>query len=187
MDKRDKRIDLRYAFAEALGKNEKLREVHPNSTGYIWRTQRDERVRALHEILEGEFCLWDDPPIIGIDTGGIEIHGHPGEAWNCRCWAQIIEEPVQPVSSQQQQPLREIKSESYEELKTEEVGQFSRPKIIEAPEITAARIPITKTKEYKKQIEKYVRIIMKALKTSKEKLFNLPKSIYSSIVWRRRK
>ena len=168
VDKRDKRIDLIYAYADALSKNAKLRETHPNSKGYIWRTQRDDRVRALHEILEGEYCEWDDPPIIGIDTGGITIHGHPGEAWNCRCWAQIIEEPIQAVKSQEQ-PAQNMPVEE-KEIYT-----------------SLTKTPITKTKKYKEQIDKYVRMIMKVLKTSKTKIANIPKSIYSSIVWSKRR
>lgn len=46
--------------------------------GYIWRTQRDERVRPEHEEREGERFTWDSPP----------DDGHPGEPPLCRCWAE---------------------------------------------------------------------------------------------------
>jgi uncharacterized protein with gpF-like domain len=185
LDKRDKRIDLSFKYKEALKHNEELRKTYPDSKGYIWRTQRDERVRALHEILEGEYCEWDDPPIIGIDTGGIEVHGHPGEAWNCRCWAQIIEEPVAPVKSQQQQPIRQEILRQLESMHVHEnPAQYTKTeKIIQE----IPKIPVTKTKHYKEQIAKYVRIIVKALKSSKTKLTNIPKAIYSSIVWSKRR
>ena len=179
MDKRDKRIDLSFKYKEALKHNEELRKTYPSSKGYIWRTQRDERVRALHEILEGEYCEWDDPPIIGIDTGGIEVHGHPGEAWNCRCWAEIVEEPVQAVKSQEQQPiLPEEKKEIKEFFKTPSATVFTTQE---------TRIPITKTKKYREQIDKFVRMILKAAKSTGTKLYNLPKFLLSSIIWSKRK
>ena len=51
--------------------------------GYIWRTVKDERVRDTHQELDGELFSWDAPP----------EPGHPGEDYNCRCYA----EPVLPV------------------------------------------------------------------------------------------
>jgi uncharacterized protein with gpF-like domain len=178
MDKRDKRINLKYAYIEALKHNEELRKTYPDSKGYIWRTQRDDKVRALHEILEGQYCEWDDPPVIGIDKGGIEIHGHPGEAWNCRCWAETIEEPVPSQSPIKQQPIRHI--ESIEEaIRDWEKNQ----KITIKSTVPETRIPITKTKKYKEQINTYARMIAKAGK----KLYNLPKTIISSIIWSKRK
>lgn len=57
--------------AKALG------DARP-TTHYIWRTARDERVRTAHAANEGRVFAWTDPP----ETG------HPGEAHQCRCWAQ---------------------------------------------------------------------------------------------------
>lgn len=55
-------------------------------TEYIWRTSRDERVRASHTEMEGTRQSWDDPP----NVGGRNLH--PGEDYRCRCTA----EPVIP-------------------------------------------------------------------------------------------
>lgn len=49
---------------------------------YIWRTVGDDKVRSAHAEREGEIFNWHVPP-----TGG-----HPGEDYNCRCWA----EPYKP-------------------------------------------------------------------------------------------
>jgi hypothetical protein len=49
---------------------------------YIWRTKKDDKVRSAHAEREGEIFNWHVPP-----TGG-----HPGEDYNCRCWA----EPYKP-------------------------------------------------------------------------------------------
>ena len=45
---------------------------------YIWRTRKDEKVRGKHAEREGKIFNWHIPP-----TGG-----HPGEDYNCRCWAE---------------------------------------------------------------------------------------------------
>lgn len=47
---------------------------------YIWRTALDERVRPEHAEREGEEFSWNDPP----------DDGHPGEAINCRCYAEPV-------------------------------------------------------------------------------------------------
>ncbi|WP_193788037.1 phage minor head protein [Magnetospira sp. QH-2] len=47
---------------------------------YIWRTVGDNKVRSSHADREGQTFSWDDPP----------EGGHPGEAENCRCWAEEI-------------------------------------------------------------------------------------------------
>lgn len=44
---------------------------------YVWRTQRDERVRRSHRINDGRIFSWSDPPSTG----------HPGEDFSCRCEA----------------------------------------------------------------------------------------------------
>lgn len=179
MDKRDRRIDLSFKYKEALNHNEELRKTYPSSDGYIWRTMRDDKVRELHKILEGEYCLWNDPPIIGIDTGGITIHGHPGEAWNCRCWAEVVEKPVTPQEPIKQQPIRHI--ETIEEA-IKDWNEKQKQQKLSSPNIIP-KVPVTKTKKYQEQIDKYARMITKAGKT----LYNLPKKIYSSIIWSKRK
>ena len=49
---------------------------------YIWRTKKDDKVRSKHAEREGEIFNWHVPP----------EGGHPGEDYNCRCWA----EPYKP-------------------------------------------------------------------------------------------
>ena len=44
---------------------------------YIWRTQEDDRVRSLHGSRNLSIFSWETEP-----NGG-----HPGEDYNCRCWA----------------------------------------------------------------------------------------------------
>jgi uncharacterized protein with gpF-like domain len=57
------------------------------SSGYIWHTVLDNRVRHDHSLLEKRQFTWDSPPIVDRETGR---RGHPGEDYNCRCAARII-------------------------------------------------------------------------------------------------
>ena len=72
---------------------------------YIWRTKGDDKVRDRHKERDGKVFNWHIPP-----TGG-----HPGEDYNCRCWA----EPYVPQKSEHKRlqidlsglhPLDELKS-----------------------------------------------------------------------------
>lgn len=45
---------------------------------YDWMTSRDERVRLTHRAHEGKTYQWTEPP---------PSTGHPGEDYQCRCWA----------------------------------------------------------------------------------------------------
>lgn len=47
---------------------------------YIWRTVGDSKVRDSHASREGQIFTWGFPP----------PGGHPGEDYNCRCWAESI-------------------------------------------------------------------------------------------------
>lgn len=53
-----------------------------NSTHYIWRTQDDDKVRPSHAANDDRIFSWEKPPATG----------HPGEDYNCRCWAEPIED-----------------------------------------------------------------------------------------------
>ena len=68
---------------DQIGKyNSKLTELRQTEAGvkkYIWRTSDDERVRDLHNELDGNTYSWDDPPISG--TGGEALH--PGMPIQC--------------------------------------------------------------------------------------------------------
>lgn len=60
-------------------------EVSKAKSGkYIWHTVEDEKVRASHAALNGTVRDWADSP-------------DPGEEFNCRCWAEPIEEGIKPV------------------------------------------------------------------------------------------
>ncbi|MBQ4399885.1 MAG: hypothetical protein II830_01165 [Alphaproteobacteria bacterium] len=49
---------------------------------YIWRTCKDDKVRGKHAEREGMVFNWHVPP----------EGGHPGEDYNCRCWAEPYDE-----------------------------------------------------------------------------------------------
>lgn len=53
-------------------------------TRYRWRGVNDERERSSHRDLEGEEFSWGSPPI--VDGEAV----HPGEAIQCRCYAEPI-------------------------------------------------------------------------------------------------
>ncbi|MEM1151617.1 MAG: phage minor head protein [Pseudomonadota bacterium] len=79
----------RKAFLEYLRKGTPIHlsiKQEPSTSHYIWRTQRDGKVRPRHAQNEGRVFAWDNPP----DTG------HPGEAPGCRCTA----EPYLPNTSE---------------------------------------------------------------------------------------
>jgi SPP1 gp7 family putative phage head morphogenesis protein len=63
------------------------------STHYIWRTVDDGAVRHGHAMMEGTVCEWANPPAVDEGHGRIMFH-HPGEIWNCRCYAEpIVNDP----------------------------------------------------------------------------------------------
>lgn len=62
------------------GQLNRIRQQAIGFKKYIWRTMNDDRVRPEHEEREGDEFLWDDPP----------EGGHPGEAINCRCYAEPV-------------------------------------------------------------------------------------------------
>ena len=65
------------AFA---GQINQLRQEDLGIEQYIWRSQDDDKVRASHAEYDDQVFLWDAPP----------AGGHPGEAHNCRCYAEPI-------------------------------------------------------------------------------------------------
>jgi SPP1 gp7 family putative phage head morphogenesis protein len=88
---------------DQVGKlNGQLNEYRQKQLGakrYIWRTVKDERVRKLykgrpgpdHKHLEGKICYWNKPPIVNTKTGKRE---HPGQDFQCRCWAEMIPDDI---------------------------------------------------------------------------------------------
>lgn len=78
---------LRTAMEERLvrafaGLINQLRQEDLGIEQYIWRSQDDAKVRNTHAAYDDRVFRWDNPP----------AGGHPGEAHNCRCYA----EPVLP-------------------------------------------------------------------------------------------
>lgn len=73
-----------------FGEVNKTRQTTAGIPGYIWRTASDGGVRDSHYMLEGTYHPWNSPPKIwraGKHGGGI-VRLHPGEDYNCRCWAE---------------------------------------------------------------------------------------------------
>lgn len=70
------------AFAGLINQ---LRQEDLGIEQYIWRSQDDAKVRDSHAAYDDRVFRWDSPP----------EGGHPGEAHNCRCFA----EPISPAVS----------------------------------------------------------------------------------------
>lgn len=80
---------LRTAMEERLlrafaGLINQLRQQDLGVERYIWRSRDDAKVRDSHAEYDDQVFRWDEPP----------AGGHPGQAHNCRCYA----EPVTPGS-----------------------------------------------------------------------------------------
>lgn len=78
---------LRTAMEERLlrafaGLVNQLRQQDLGIERYIWRSQDDTKVRDSHADYDDQVFRWDEP----------SAGGHPGQAHNCRCYA----EPVAP-------------------------------------------------------------------------------------------
>jgi len=61
-----------------FGDLNKIRQEQLGVGRYTWRTMHDNRVRDEHEERDGKVYSWDKPP----------PDGHPGEAIQCRCFAE---------------------------------------------------------------------------------------------------
>lgn len=64
------------------------RAEYIGSTHYLWRTSGDSDVRAGHRAMNGKVFRWDDPP--EVEENGRYMRHHPGQIWNCRCYAEPI-------------------------------------------------------------------------------------------------
>jgi SPP1 gp7 family putative phage head morphogenesis protein len=67
------------------------RAIHLGSPGYFWHSARDGTVRPTHRALDeasqkGQMFAWDEPPVCDRNKSE-EFRAHPGQIWNCRCWA----------------------------------------------------------------------------------------------------
>lgn len=57
-----------------------LRQKDLGIERYIWRSQDDAKVRDSHAEYDDQMFRWDEPP----------AGGHPGQAHNCRCYAEPV-------------------------------------------------------------------------------------------------
>ena len=63
-----------------------VRAEYAGSSGYVWRTARDARVRKEHKELEGQFIKWNEPPVAGSNGE----RAHAGQIYRCRCFPEPI-------------------------------------------------------------------------------------------------
>lgn len=68
------------------GQLTQLRQTGIGISRYSWRDSRDNKVRASHRLHSNRTFRWDQPP---IGTG------HPGQDYNCRCWAEPVFKDIQ--------------------------------------------------------------------------------------------
>ncbi|WP_026381139.1 endonuclease toxin domain-containing protein [Afifella pfennigii] len=83
--------EARRLMEEALlrrfsGQINALRQQALGIDRYVWRSRDDDKVRPLHARHDDKIFAWDEPP----------EEGHPGEAYNCRCWAEPYVEEEAP-------------------------------------------------------------------------------------------
>lgn len=87
---------LRTAMEERLlrafaGLINQLRQEDLGIEQYVWRSQDDAKVRDSHADYDDQMFRWDTPP----------EGGHPGQAHNCRCFA----EPIGPGTQSNVTPV----------------------------------------------------------------------------------
>ncbi|OWT69219.1 phage head morphogenesis protein [Achromobacter sp. HZ28] len=82
----------RTEVARTAAKLTEARALSIGSTHYIWRTVGDSDVRSGHKHMNGKVFAWNDPPMVneGSDKRPNWLRHHPGEIWNCRCYAEPI-------------------------------------------------------------------------------------------------
>lgn len=74
--------------------NEDLEKKEESEEFYVWRTMGDEKVRPSHADMNGQLFRWNE------STG----EGHPGDAYNCRCWAEQVYAGYKPPPLPQRKP-----------------------------------------------------------------------------------
>ncbi len=97
------KLIARDQIAKLNGQLTQLRQTNLGVSKYVWRTARDERVRESHRNMEGRTAVWDDATVY-LDSkgkrrprsgiGGVELH--PGEDFQCRCYAEPVLEDLLP-------------------------------------------------------------------------------------------
>lgn len=83
-----KRVDVTKSHADLIARDQvgklngdltRLRQTNLGIDQYIWRDSNDRRVRTTHIHNDGRTFRWDKPPA---------ATGHPGEDYQCRCYAE---------------------------------------------------------------------------------------------------
>lgn len=78
------------------GQLTRLRQQQAGIGKYTWRTSGDGLVRDSHAELEGTVHAWNDPPV----TNANGDRNHPGEDYNCRCYAEpVLDEVVEGLEA----------------------------------------------------------------------------------------
>jgi SPP1 gp7 family putative phage head morphogenesis protein len=75
---REAKLSLKFLQAQTQMRRLGIKDSSLRLPEYIWRTSEDEKVRSTHQANNGKIFRWDTRPPTG----------HPGEDYNCRCWAE---------------------------------------------------------------------------------------------------
>jgi SPP1 gp7 family putative phage head morphogenesis protein len=87
----------------------KLRQTAAGFPGFIWKTQKDSRVRDTHELLQDKYYTWDDLPFVNRKGLGL-VRTKPGDEWGCRCWAEPARGPKGSQTNRPVEPPIQIQS-----------------------------------------------------------------------------
>ena len=72
-----------------------LTQARSEATGigwYVWRTEKDRRVRDSHRLMDGVLINWNDPPSPEMLASEKYTYGnyHAGNIFNCRCYPEPL-------------------------------------------------------------------------------------------------
>lgn len=98
--------------------NGDLTQMRQQSSGieiYIWRAMQDERTRKTHAVLDGKYCRWDNPNVYADSPDGPwkprsligGFIGHPGDDYQCRCYAEPYIADIEAILKGENQPAPE--------------------------------------------------------------------------------
>jgi SPP1 gp7 family putative phage head morphogenesis protein len=101
------------------GQLTQLRQQDLGISQYRFQTSGDERVRRSHAIMDGKLCRWDDSIVYSDDDGktwksrasigGVQLH--PGQDFQCRCWAFAVFTQIQEEINKQQNIFERVLEE----------------------------------------------------------------------------
>jgi len=114
------------------------RMVNAGITTYVWTTAGDERVRPLHDNLDGETFDFDDPPVTNDDGDT----NNPGEDYQCRCVAYpIVPELEEDNDKPEAEPDEEPKPEpEAKEAEAPEPEVEAEPILAQAEKLHSAMV-----------------------------------------------